>query len=121
MRSEYDDVRPFVVTVLTPEHLLAEKVRALVVRAKPRDLYDVWLLLGQGVPLEPALVERKLALYDLALTAATLDPVLARAAADWERDLRPLLSQYVEADVALRSIGVLRELFTARAQRPAQS
>ena len=36
VRSEYDDVRPFVVTVLSPEHLLAEKVRALLVRAKPR-------------------------------------------------------------------------------------
>ena len=35
VRSEYDDVRPFVVTVLSPEHLLAEKVRALLVRAKP--------------------------------------------------------------------------------------
>lgn len=112
VHSEYDDVRPFVVTVLTPEHLLAEKVRALVVRAKPRDLYDVWLLLGQGVPLEQALVERKLALYDLILTAATLDRALALAGAEWERDLRPLLPQYVEADTALRSVGILRELFT---------
>ena len=50
VRSEYDDVRPFVVTVLSPEHLLAEKVRALLVRAKPRDLYDVWLMVEQGVP-----------------------------------------------------------------------
>ena len=49
VRSEYDDVRPFVVTVLSPEHLLAEKVRALLVRAKPRDLYDVWLMVEQGV------------------------------------------------------------------------
>ena len=29
-----------------------------------RDLYDVWLLLGQGVLLEASLVEQKLALYD---------------------------------------------------------
>lgn len=113
VHSEYDDVRPFVVTVLTPEHLLAEKVRALVVRAKPRDLYDVWLLLGQGVPMEPDLIEHKLALYDLSLNAATVDRALALAVADWERDLRPLLPQYVEADTALQSVGVLRELYTA--------
>lgn len=113
VHSEYDDVRPFVVTVLTPEHLLAEKVRALVVRAKPRDLYDVWLLLGQGVPLEAGLVEQKLALYELSITAASLDAVLAQAVSDWERDLRPLLPQYVEADTALQSVGVLRELYTA--------
>ncbi len=110
VHSEYDDVRPFVVTVLTPEHLLAEKVRALVVRAKPRDLYDVWLLLSQGVALEPALVERKLALYDLTLTTTTLDPALAQAAADWERDLRPLLPQYVETEVALRAVAALQAM-----------
>ena len=110
VRSEYDDVRPFVVTVLTPEHLLAEKVRALLVRAKPRDLYDVWLLLSQGVALEPALLQRKLALYDLPLTTATLEPALARAAADWERDLRPLLPQYVEPAVALRAVETLQAL-----------
>ena len=110
VRSEYDDVLPFVVTVLTPEHLLAEKVRALIVRAKPRDLYDVWLLLAQGVSLEPGLVEQKLALYGLNLTAASLEPALSQAARDWERDLRPLLPQYVDADVALRGIVPLQRL-----------
>ena len=110
VRSEYDDVLPFVVTVLTPEHLLAEKVRALIVRAKPRDLYDVWLLLAQGVTLERGLVEQKLALYGLSLTADSLEPALSQAARDWERDLRPLLPQYVDADVALRGIVPLQRL-----------
>lgn len=96
--------------MLTPEHLLAEKVRALLVRAKPRDLYDVWLLLSQGVTLDLALVQRKLALYELPLTAAALEPALARAVADWERDLRPLLPQYVEPEVALRAVDALRAL-----------
>jgi len=49
VNSPYDDVRPFVVTALALEHLLAEKLRALLVRGKPRDLYDVWLLLRRGV------------------------------------------------------------------------
>ena len=110
VRSEYDDVLPFVVTVLTPEHLLAEKVRALIVRAKPRDLYDVWLLLAQGVTLERGLVEQKLALYGLNLTATSLESALSQAARDWERDLRPLLPQYVDADVALRGIVPLQRL-----------
>jgi len=110
VRSEYDDVRPFVVTVLTPEHLLAEKVRALIVRAKPRDLYDIWLLLAQGVTLKRGLVEQKLALYGLSLTASSLEPALSRAARDWERDLHPLLPQYVDAEVALGGIAALKSL-----------
>lgn len=108
--SEYDDVRPFVVTVLTPEHLLAEKVRALVMRAKPRDLYDVWLLLAQGVPLDRSLVERKLDAVDVSLTVDALDTALSQATADWERDLGPLLSMYVDAEVALRGASALQGL-----------
>lgn len=93
--SEYDDVRPFVVTVLTLEHLVAEKVRALLVRSKPRDLYDLWLLLRQGVRPDPALIERKLALYGVAWNPGALAETVERVRTDWERDLRPLLPQFV--------------------------
>jgi predicted nucleotidyltransferase component of viral defense system len=95
VNSEYDDVRPFVVTVLTPEHVLAEKVRALLVRGKPRDLYDIWLLLNQGISPNRALIERKLELYQMTFSAQSLEAAIARVQADWERDLRPLLPQFV--------------------------
>ncbi len=113
VRSEYDDVRPFVVTVLAPEHLLAEKVRALMVRAKPRDLYDVWLLLNQGVTLDRYLVQDKLTLYNMRLTETAINAALAQAVADWERDLRPLLPQYVDADIVLQSITSLQNIANA--------
>ena len=94
--SEYDDVRPFVVNVLTPKHLLAEKVRALLIRGKPRDLYDLWLLLRQGVHPDLALIERKLALYGTTRwEPRMLEEALERVRPDWERDLRPLLPQFV--------------------------
>jgi len=107
--SEYDDVRPFVVTVLTVEHLLAEKVRALLVRGKPRDLYDIWLLLRQGVRPDPALIERKLALYEMAWNPDALEEALERVRADWERDLRPLLPQFVPYEVARKGVAALLE------------
>lgn len=106
--SEYDDVRPFVVTVLAPEHLLAEKIRALLVRGKPRDLYDIWLLLGQGVTPDRALIERKLALYETSFSGEALDAALARVRVDWERDLRPLLSQFVAYEDVVRGVESLR-------------
>lgn len=116
VRSEYDDVRPFVVTVLSPEHLLAEKVRALLVRAKPRDLYDVWLMVEQGVPLDADLIRRKLKLYEMTLTPAVVGAALARARADWERDLRPLLGQYVAPDVTDRAAATLLRLAASASQ-----
>jgi predicted nucleotidyltransferase component of viral defense system len=93
--SDYDDVRPFVVTVLTLEHLMAEKVRALLVRSKPRDLYDIWLLLHRGAQPDPALIERKLALYGITLEPGALGEALEQVRAEWERDLRSLLPQFV--------------------------
>ncbi len=107
--SEYDDVRPFVVTVLTLEHLLAEKVRALLMRSKPRDLYDIWLLLRRGVQPDQALVERKLALYRMAWEPDALEEGLERVRAGWERDLRHLLPQFVAYDDAREGIAALLE------------
>jgi predicted nucleotidyltransferase component of viral defense system len=98
--SEYDDVRPFVVTVLTLEHLLAEKVRAMLVRGKPRDLYDIWLLLRQGVEPDTALIESKLAFYGMRWESRMLEEALERVRPDWERDLHPLLPQFVPYEVA---------------------
>jgi predicted nucleotidyltransferase component of viral defense system len=46
---EYDDVVPFLLTALTLEHLFAEKVRALLIRGKARDVYDLWFLTEQGI------------------------------------------------------------------------
>jgi len=108
--SEYDDVRPFVVTVLTVEHLLAEKMRALLVRGKPRDLYDIWLLLRQGVQPDLTLVQRKLSLYGMKWDRDGLEKALERVRADWERDLRPLLPQFVAYEDVRREVAVaLRE------------
>jgi predicted nucleotidyltransferase component of viral defense system len=103
----YDDVRPFVVTVLAPEHLIAEKMRALLVRAKPRDLYDLWLMDSQGWRLDPVILDQKLELYGRSFTVEWLNERLAHIAPDWERDMRPLLSQFVTYDEAKQAISSL--------------
>ena len=101
---EYDDVRPFVITVLTPEHLLAEKVRALLVRAKPRDVYDIGLMRAKNWQINWELVGRKLALYDLQFSPAALEAAMNRVAPNWERDLRPLLAQPIAFEDARRAV-----------------
>jgi predicted nucleotidyltransferase component of viral defense system len=92
---EYDDLRPFVITALTPQHLMAEKVRAFLMRAKPRDAYDIWLLNQQGVNTSHELVAAKLAPFAIALTAENIQITLEKAHRTWERDLQPLLPQFL--------------------------
>lgn len=98
--SAYADVRPFVITALTPEHLMAEKVRALLMRGKARDLYDVWLLLRQGVEPDQALIEAKLTFYEIEWSPDQLSKTLERVGHEWERDLRHLLPQMIPYEIA---------------------
>jgi predicted nucleotidyltransferase component of viral defense system len=109
VHPEYDDVRPFVVTVLTLERLLADRVRAMLVRGRPRDLYDIWLLCHRGVRPDPALIERELARYGIRWEPGVLEEVLECVRDDWERELRPLLPQFVSCEDALEGIVALLE------------
>lgn len=50
-----------VVSHLSAEEILAERVRALLIRAKGRDVFDLWFLLKRGIKIDNYLVEKKLA------------------------------------------------------------
>lgn len=110
-RTPYADVPQLVLRVLTPEHLFAEKARALLVRGKPRDLYDVHFLAARGVSCTRTLLDAKMALYGRRFTMRALDAGVRAAGTTWARDLGPLLGQVppvgrVAADVraAFRAI-----------------
>lgn len=49
---------------LSAEELMAEKLRALFVRGKPRDLFDLWYLLTKKVAIKGKLVREKFKLYE---------------------------------------------------------
>ncbi len=56
-------VEHVVVSCLEPSELLAEKVRALVIRFSGRDIFDVYWLLQRGVEFDPRLFLRKMSYY----------------------------------------------------------
>lgn len=57
-------ISPFpLVTHLSKKEILAEKVRAILVRKAPRDLFDLWFLLKQGTSLEWDFVAEKMKYY----------------------------------------------------------
>ena len=90
-RTPYADVPQLVVRALAGAHLLAETVRALIVRGKPRDLYDVHFLLEHGVECPRALLDEKMRLYRRRFTPRALDAEIDRVERPWARDLEPLL------------------------------
>ena len=92
-RTPYADVPQLVLRTLSKEHLFAEKVRALVVRGKPRDLYDVHFLLTRGFSAPRKLLDLKMSLYRRRFSPTGLERGIVSARRGWERDLEPLLGQ----------------------------
>lgn len=109
---QFPDVRTFELLVLDESEILAEKIHALVTRGQPRDLYDIYHLLGQSVRIEPELVQTKLEYYELAydpervLTAAKdIEPGWETLAPLTYSDLPPFDEVVDELDRALFARG----------------
>ncbi|MFB6253209.1 MAG: nucleotidyl transferase AbiEii/AbiGii toxin family protein [Halobacteriaceae archaeon] len=62
---QFPDLPAFDLAVLDEIEILAEKIRALLTRSQPRDLYDIHHLLQKSVQIELSLVQEKLDYYDI--------------------------------------------------------
>jgi len=88
----YREIPTFEVFAMPEEEILAEKVRAILTRQKPRDIYDLWFLLTRkNIVFDPSLIDRKLALYDLRLDLTELRNRIERMKGLWEIDLKNLM------------------------------
>lgn len=89
----YDDVPSFTITHLSRADLFAEKVRALFERTKPvpRDLYDLWLMLQMGEPVNLTFINRKMARLRRTFEYDDFVSMVTSLQAGWDQDLRRLL------------------------------
>lgn len=101
---KYDDVSQFVLTALTIDEIFAEKMRALIIRGKPRDLYDVWLLLKSGVKINHSLINKKLKLYKKMFDFDEFREKVEGSKREWERDLQGLLPQIAPFGEAKKAV-----------------
>ena len=51
------------VSHLKIEEIMAEKIRAILTRTRGRDIFDLWFMFSQKVPLDWNLINKKMALY----------------------------------------------------------
>lgn len=56
----FSDVPIFTLVVSDEKEILAEKIRCLINRSEPRDLYDIWMLLNNKVEVDKKLLFEKL-------------------------------------------------------------
>jgi predicted nucleotidyltransferase component of viral defense system len=91
LTSLYREIPSFELYLMSAREMMAEKVRAIMTRDKPRDVYDLWFLCMKGIDLDKGLVRRKLRLHDLDYTLDSLLSAAALRRGAWKRDLGSLV------------------------------
>ncbi len=89
--SSYQEIPSFEVYVMKEIEIAAEKVRAILGRDKARDVYDLWFLLKKGVPLDEALIAKKLKIAGMHFNKKELLSAVAAKEKMWEMDLQKLI------------------------------
>lgn len=104
--SEYVDAGTFLVQAMDVEEIAAEKLRSLRQRRKPRDLLDVWFLLGRGVRPREDLMARKLDEVDLepSITPMELVEAFDISEGEWMTDLGVLVERVPDLDTVRREV-----------------
>jgi predicted nucleotidyltransferase component of viral defense system len=99
--SEYVDAGTFLVQAMDVEEMVAEKLRSLRQRRKPRDLMDVWFLIGRGVRPDQDLMARKLDEVDLepSMTPVELVEGFDITEGEWMTDLGVLVEGVPDLDI----------------------
>jgi predicted nucleotidyltransferase component of viral defense system len=87
----YRDIPNFSLAVMPLAEMVAEKVRAVFTRDKPRDVYDLWFLLNKGTKVDYDMIGKKLDYYGLHYSYALFSEKIEESGKSWENELSVLL------------------------------
>ena len=89
LNSYYSDIPAYEIMALSLDEILAEKVRAVIAREAPRDIYDIWYLLRKGAKFDLEVVNKKLKILkrDKTFTLELFKQRLDEKQEGWKRDL----------------------------------
>jgi predicted nucleotidyltransferase component of viral defense system len=86
----YSDLRPYPVFAMRLEEVAAEKVRAIMTRNEPRDIYDLYLLVQKGTIIHDYLVRKKLEAY-AQFSLEKFEEQINKKEDAWDKELKNLL------------------------------
>jgi len=89
--STFPEIPSFELSVLNIEEIAAEKIRCIVTREKPRDIYDLWFLSKKGITLNISLINKKLKIYKLTYDQKKFIEKVNEKQKMWKRDLQDLI------------------------------
>ncbi|MEK6954317.1 MAG: nucleotidyl transferase AbiEii/AbiGii toxin family protein [Candidatus Micrarchaeota archaeon] len=87
----YLDLRPYVALCMDLNEMLAEKVRAIIARDKPRDVYDAWFMTKKNAKFDLGEINQKLGYYGKKFEFSEFKQAIARKERIWKTELSKLM------------------------------
>jgi len=104
--TTYPEIPSFELSVLDIEEIVAEKIRCILTREKPRDIYDLWLILKKGIKVNISLVNKKLKIYKLTFNSKEFMEKVNEKHNMWRRDIQDLIiGKLPEFNIVTKDIG----------------
>lgn len=100
----YIDLQPYMVVYMDPREILSEKIRALMTRAKARDLYDVYYLSQKNVKFDLHLTSGKLEFYSLEFNRDILLERVGRLKSQWDKEIPGLVRNVPDFDLVISTM-----------------
>jgi len=89
--STFPEIPSFELSVLDIKEIAAEKVRCIIIREKPRDVYDLWFLSKKDIALDVSLINKKLKIYKLTFNSKKFMEKVNEKRNMWRQDLQDLV------------------------------
>lgn len=89
--ASYTEIPSFELLVLDEKEIALEKIRCILTRDKPRDIYDLWFLSKKYSSLDVAQINKKLKLYSLCFEREVFLETVKEKRSLWKKDLSTLI------------------------------
>ncbi|HEC77284.1 MAG TPA: nucleotidyl transferase AbiEii/AbiGii toxin family protein [Thermoplasmatales archaeon] len=100
----YRDLPPYLISVMNPSEIMAEKVRAIITRDRARDIYDLYFLLRKKIKTGIGLIEEKLLYYNVEFDIDTFLISVERKEKLWYNELNQLIPNVPDFQVVKKEI-----------------
>lgn len=106
----YRDLQPYTLLVMQESEILAEKIRAIISRNKPRDIFDLHFLLKKGVKFDLGFINKKLEYYKEKFDKEKFISSIMEKKPIWEKEMRQYLNAVTNFEIILKEIKEALEL-----------
>ena len=102
----YRDLPPYTVSVMSLSEIMAEKIRAILIRNKARDVYDLWFLARKKTKVSIPLINTKLKYYKKTFDIDDFNRAAENKKRIWKQELEQLVPTHLNFEK------IMEELFS---------